>query len=91
MSCARCSSKAARRTPTLSAGSHSEELGKPGFRFLLTGIGGARQRHAGEGVLALERYVVRFPTTTAPGWSWRAAYFVLGELVRARGGVRRPS
>ena len=40
--------------------SRSEELGKPEFDFYY-GVAALDSGHAGEGVLALERYVVRFP------------------------------
>ena len=40
--------------------------------------------HAGEGVLALERYLLQFPGNTAARVELARAYFVLGEYVRAR-------
>src|SRR3990170_4348222 len=39
---------------------HPEELGKPEFDFYF-GISAVDSGHAGEGVLALERYVIQFP------------------------------
>src|SRR2546426_7095850 len=63
--------------------SHSEELGKPDFDFYY-GIAALDSGHAGEGVLALERYVVRFPDNDRARLELARGYFVLGELVRAR-------
>jgi hypothetical protein len=61
----------------------SEELGKPEFDFYY-GIAAVDSGHAGEGVLALERYIVRFPDNDRARLELARGYFVLGELVRAR-------
>lgn len=62
---------------------HPEELGKPEFDFYY-GIAAVDSGRAGEGVLALERYIVRFPDNDRARLELARAYFVLGELVRAR-------
>lgn len=62
---------------------HPGELGKPEFDFYF-GIASTDSGHAGEGVLALERYVVQFPDNIRGRLELARAYFVLGEMVRAR-------
>jgi len=62
---------------------HPEELGKPEFDFYY-GIASTDSGHAGEGVLALERYVVQFPENVRARLELARAYFVLGEMLRAR-------
>src|SRR5437660_10796565 len=62
---------------------HPEELGKPDFDFYY-GIAAVDSGHAGEGVLALERYVVQYPENDRARLELARGYFVLGELVRAR-------
>ncbi|MDW8469195.1 MAG: outer membrane beta-barrel protein [Burkholderiales bacterium] len=62
---------------------HPEEFGKPEFDFYF-GIAAIDAGHAGEGVLALERYVVQFPENMRARLELARGYFVLGELVRAR-------
>lgn len=62
---------------------HAEELGKPEFDFHF-GIAATDSGHAGEGVLALERYVVQFPDNIRARLELARAYFVLGEMMRAR-------
>lgn len=62
---------------------HPGELGKPDFDFYF-GIAAVDSGHAGEGVLALERYVIQFPDNDRARLELGRAYFVLGELVRAR-------
>ncbi|HXM81212.1 MAG TPA: hypothetical protein VN929_04720 [Burkholderiales bacterium] len=63
--------------------SHPEELGKPDFDFYY-GIAAVDTGHAGEGVLALERYIIRFPDNDRARLELARGYFVLGEQVRAR-------
>lgn len=63
--------------------SHPEELGRPDFDFYY-GVAAIDSGHAGEGVLALERYVVRYPANDRARLELARGYFVLGELVRAR-------
>src|SRR5512134_600530 len=65
------------------ASRHPEELGKPEFDFYY-GIAAVDSGHAGAGVLALERYIVQFPDNDRARLELARAYFVLGELVRAR-------
>ncbi len=62
---------------------HPESLGEPDFDFFF-GVAAVNAGHAGEGVLALERYLLRFPANTAARVELARAYFVLGEDVRAR-------
>lgn len=62
---------------------HPEELGKPAFDFYY-GIAAIDSGRAGEGVLALERYIVQFPDNDRARLELARGYFVLGELVRAR-------
>jgi hypothetical protein len=63
--------------------SHPEELGKPAFDFYF-GIAAIDAGHAGEGVLALERYVLQFPDNTAARAQMARGYFALGDDARAR-------
>ena len=62
---------------------HPDQLGRPDFDFYF-GIAAVDSGHAGEGVLALERYVIQFPDNDRARLELGRAYFVLGELVRAR-------
>src|SRR3954469_8746323 len=62
---------------------HPEQLGNPDFDFFF-GMAATDAGHAGEGVLALERYLVRFPDVPAARVELARAYFVLGEDARAR-------
>jgi hypothetical protein len=59
------------------------ELGKPDFDFWF-GIAAIDTGNAGEGVLALERYIVQFPDNDRARLELARGYFVLGELLRAR-------
>ncbi len=63
--------------------SHPDELGKPVFDFYY-GIAAIDAGHAGEGVLALERYVLQFPDNTAARAQLARGYFALGDDARAR-------
>lgn len=65
------------------ASRHPEELGKPEFDFYY-GIAAVDSGRAGAGVLALERYIVQFPDNDRARLELARAYFVLGELSRAR-------
>jgi len=62
---------------------HPEELGNPAFDFYF-GVAAVDAGHAGEGVLALERYIANFPDNQAARLELARAYFVLGDDVRAR-------
>lgn len=62
---------------------HPGELGKPDFDFYF-GVAAIDSGRAGEGVLALERYIVRFPDNDRARLELARGYFVLGEFVRAR-------
>jgi len=59
------------------------EIGNPAFDFFF-GIAAIDSGHAGEGVLALERYVVNFPNNLEARLELARGYFVLGEDARAR-------
>ena len=65
----------ARKTP--------ERLGDPEFD-LLFGIAAVHSGHAGEGVLALERFVLLNPTHEAARLELARGYFLLGDDARAR-------
>lgn len=60
-----------------------QELGIPVFDFYF-GIAAIDSGHAGEGVLALERYVVNFPGNLQARLELARGYFVLGEDLRAK-------
>ncbi len=62
---------------------HPEELGNPAFDFHF-GVAAIDSGHAGEGVLALERYVVNFPGNNAARLELARGYFVMGDDQRAR-------
>jgi hypothetical protein len=62
---------------------HPEEFGRPDFDFHF-GIAAVDSGRAGEGVLALERYLLQFPENDRARLELARGYFVLGELVRAR-------
>ena len=62
---------------------HPGELGNPAFDFYF-GIAAIDSGHAGEGVLALERYVINFPNNLQARLELARGYFVLGEDLRAR-------
>ncbi|MGE5638513.1 MAG: tetratricopeptide repeat protein [Clostridia bacterium] len=60
-----------------------EALGDPAFDFYF-GVAAVESGHAAEGVLALERYVLRFPDNLPARLQLARAYFALGEDARAR-------
>ena len=62
---------------------HPEELGNPQFDFYF-GVAAIDSGHAGEGVLALERYTVNFPDNVNARLELARGYFVLGDDLRAR-------
>jgi hypothetical protein len=62
---------------------HPEEMGDPAFDFHF-GVAAVDSGHSGEGVLALERYVLNFPDNAYGRLELARAYFVLGEDARAR-------
>lgn len=62
---------------------HPEELGDPDFD-LYFGMAAVGAGHAGEGVLALERYVQQFPDDLFARAQLAAGYFALGDDQRAR-------
>jgi hypothetical protein len=58
-------------------------LGQPIFDYYF-GIAAIDSGHAGEGVLALERYIINYPDNTTARLELARGYFVLGEDARAR-------
>ncbi len=60
-----------------------ERLGDPIFDFYY-GVAAINAGHAGEGVLALERYLLNYPENRAARLELARGYFVLGEDARAR-------
>ena len=61
---------------------HPELLGDPTFDFYY-GVAAIDSGNAGEGVLALERYVINFPNNTSARLELARGYYVLGEDSRA--------
>ncbi|RLJ68413.1 hypothetical protein DFR35_0973 [Sulfurisoma sediminicola] len=59
------------------------EMGNPTFDFFY-GIAAIDAGHAGEGVLALERYLLSFPENRSARFQLARGYYVLGEDQRAR-------
>lgn len=62
---------------------HPEELGHPVFDFYF-GVAAIDSGRAGEGVLALERYLANFPDNLQARLELARGYFILGEDLRAR-------
>lgn len=62
---------------------HPDQLGTPAFDFYF-GVAAIDSGHAGEGVLALERYVVNFPGNANARLELARGYFVMGDDQRAR-------
>src|SRR5438045_1028911 len=62
---------------------YPQELGNPAFDFFF-GVAAVDAGHAGEGVLALERYITNFPDNQTARLELARAYFVLGDDARAR-------
>jgi len=62
---------------------HPDALGDPAFDFFF-GIAAIDTGHAGEGVLALERYLLNFPDNVSARLQLARGYFALGEDARAR-------
>jgi hypothetical protein len=62
---------------------HRDQLGNPAFDFYF-GIAAIESGNAGEGVLALERYVLTFPDNVSARLQLARGYFALGEDARAR-------
>jgi len=63
--------------------SRPDQFGEPAFDFYF-GVAAIDSGHAGEGVLALERYVINFPDNQNARLELARGYFVLGEDLRAR-------
>ena len=59
------------------------ELGNAAFDFYF-GVAAVDSGRAGEGVLALERYLVNFPGNNQARLELARGYFILGEYTRAR-------
>ena len=58
-------------------------FGEPAFDFYF-GIAAVDTGHAGDGVLALERYLLNFPDNVSARLQLARGYFVLGEDARSR-------
>jgi len=61
----------------------ADQMGNPMFDFFY-GIAAIDAGHAGEGVLALERYLLSFPDNRSARFNLARGYYVLGEDQRAR-------
>jgi len=62
---------------------HPDLLGDPDFDFFY-GLAAVESGRLGEGVLALERYLLNFPANDRARLELARAYFLLGEDARAR-------
>lgn len=62
---------------------HTEQFGDPDFDFFF-GVAAVNAGHAGDGVLALERYLLNFPDNVSARLQLARGYFLLGEDARAR-------
>lgn len=62
---------------------YPDQFGEPAFDFYF-GVAAINAGHAGEGVLALERYLLNFPENLQARLELARGYFVLGEDARAR-------
>lgn len=60
-----------------------EQLGNPSFDFFF-GVAAIDAGHAGEGVLALERYLLNYPDNRSGRFQLARGYFIVGEDQRAR-------
>ncbi|HEX5393886.1 MAG TPA: hypothetical protein VFW68_11410 [Rhodocyclaceae bacterium] len=61
----------------------SEQMGNPLFDFYF-GIASLDSGHSGEGVLALERYLLNYPDNRSAHFQLARGYFILGEDQRAK-------
>lgn len=62
---------------------YPDQLGNPAFDFYF-GVAAIDSGRAGEGVLALERYLLNFPGNVEARLELARGYFILGEDARAR-------
>lgn len=62
---------------------HPRQFGDPAFDFFF-GVAAIDSGHAGDGVLALERYLLNFPDNVSARLQLARGYFLLGEDARAR-------
>ena len=60
-----------------------DQLGNPAFDFYF-GVAAVDSGHAGEGVLALERYIINHPGNREAQLELARGYFILGDYIRAR-------
>jgi len=60
-----------------------DSLGDPSFDFFF-GVAAIEAGHAGEGVLALERYILQYPDNVSARLQLARGYFALNEDARAR-------
>ena len=83
MTSRRCSSRTSRVEAYNLGRANPDQLGSPIFDFFY-GIAAIDAGHAGEGVLALERYLLSFPDNRSARFQLARGYYVLGEDQRAR-------
>jgi tetratricopeptide (TPR) repeat protein len=62
---------------------HPDQLGNAAFDFYF-GVAAVDSGHAGEGVLALERYLINHPANREAQLELARGYFMLGDYIRAR-------
>lgn len=67
----------------LTGKAQGDQYGDPAFDFFF-GIAAIDAGHPGEGVLALERYLLNFPDNRSARFHLARGYFVLGEDLRSR-------
>lgn len=84
-----------RAAEAYAAGKRGAASADPEFGYYF-GIAAIDSGHAGEGVLALERYLARFPADERARFDLARGYYALGDLLRARKAFetvlgRRPS
>ena len=72
-----------RAAEAYAAGKRGDAPTNPEFAYYF-GVAAIDSGHAGEGVLALERYLARFPADERARFDLARGYYALGDLLRAR-------
>ena len=72
-----------RAAEAYAAGKRGDAATDPEFTYYF-GVAAIESGHAGEGVLALERYLARFPADERARFDLARGYYALGDLLRAR-------
>ncbi len=72
-----------RAAEAYAAGKRGDAPTNPEFAYYF-GVAAIDSGHAGEGVLALERYLARFPADERARFDLARGYYTLGDLLRAR-------